>query len=110
MHKANIPYPENSLLKNAPHKDIVNVDVPSGKRGRKTWPATVAWRANIGTLSKAQHRVIACYSLSHAKLLIVVQHRARFERTKRELEVFSVERMNHWQSIGVQFETQRDHQ
>ncbi|CEL10897.1 hypothetical protein ASPCAL14004 [Aspergillus calidoustus] len=35
MHKANISYPENSLLKDAPHKDIVNVGVPSGKRGRR---------------------------------------------------------------------------
>lgn len=43
MHQAKIPYPQNSLLVGAPHKDIVNVNVPEQKRGKKTWPATVAW-------------------------------------------------------------------
>ncbi|PKX91372.1 uncharacterized protein P174DRAFT_491121 [Aspergillus novofumigatus IBT 16806] len=101
MLQAKVSYPENSLLKNAPHKDIVSVDVPSRKRGRKKWPATVAWRVNIGALSREQHRIIASYSLSHARLLIVVRSRARFERAKRELELFSRERMEHWSKLGI---------
>ncbi|KAF4218282.1 hypothetical protein CNMCM8980_005468 [Aspergillus fumigatiaffinis] len=78
MHQAGVPYPENSLLKNAPHKDIVSVDVPSRKRGKKKWPATVAWR-----------------------VLIVVRSRARFARAQRELELFSRERMEHWTNLGM---------
>ncbi|GFF80016.1 hypothetical protein IFM60648_09983 [Aspergillus lentulus] len=101
MHQAKVPYPENSLLKNAPHKDIVSVDVPSRKRGKKKWPATIAWRVNIGALSREQHRIIASYSLSHAQLLIVVRSRARFEKAKRELELFSRERMQHWSNLGI---------
>ncbi|GFF29784.1 hypothetical protein IFM61606_10419 [Aspergillus udagawae] len=101
MHQAKVPYPENSLLRNAPHKDIISVDVPSRKRGKKKWPATVAWRVNIGALSREQHRIIASYSLSHAQLLIVVRSRARFERAKRELELFSRERMEHWCNLGI---------
>lgn len=104
MHRAKIPYPENTLLKDAPHRDIINIDVPKEKRGGKTWPATVAWRVNIGTLSREQHRIIASYSLSHAKSLVVVQNRARFERAKRELELFMRARMEHWKSIGARFE------
>lgn len=110
MHRAKIPYPENTLLKDAPHKDIVNIDVPKEKRGRRTWPATVAWRVNIGTLSREQHRIIASYSLSHAKSLVVVQSRVRFERAKRELELFSQARMKHGKSIGMRFIYQSNQQ
>jgi hypothetical protein len=101
MHQAGVPYPENSLLKNAPHKDIVSVDVPSRKRGKKKWPATVAWRVNIGALSREQHRIIDSCSLSRAQVLIVVRSRARFERAKRELDLFSRERMEHWSNLGI---------
>jgi hypothetical protein len=76
MHRANIPFPENSLLKNAPHKDVINVDVPSKNRGKKTWPARVALRLNIGTLSREHHCIITSYSLSHANSVIVVHRRA----------------------------------
>jgi hypothetical protein len=101
MHQAGVPNPENSLLKNAPHKDIVSVDVPSRKRGKKKWPATVAWRVNIGALSREQHRIIASCSLSRAQVLIAVRSRARFARAKRELEWFSRGRMEHWANLGM---------
>lgn len=101
MHRLKIPYPENSLLKNAPHKDIVNIHVPRQKRGRKTYPATVAWRVSIGTLSRHHHRIITSYSLSHAQSFILVRSRGRFERAKRELDVFNRKRTEIWKSRGV---------
>lgn len=101
MHRLKKPYPQNSLLVKAPHKDIIDVFVPIRKRGRKSWPATVAWRVNIGTLTRPHHRIIASYSLSHANSVIIVQSRARFERAKRELQMFNKERQEWWQSIGM---------
>ncbi|KLO97739.1 uncharacterized protein FFB20_15009 [Fusarium fujikuroi] len=101
MHRLKKPYPQNSLLSKAPHKDIIDVSVPSTKRGKKLWPATVAWRVNIGTLTRPHHRIIASYSLSHAKSVIIVRNRARFERARRELEMFNAERMEWWQSNGI---------
>ncbi|KFY68585.1 hypothetical protein V496_00971 [Pseudogymnoascus sp. VKM F-4515 (FW-2607)] len=100
MHQAKIPYPQNSLLKNAPHRDISNVYVPSRKRGKKTWPATIAWRVSIGTLSRDHHRIIASYSLGHANSFVVVQRRARFERAKQELEMFGKTREEAWKAQG----------
>lgn len=110
MHQAKIPYLQNSLLKNAPHKDISNIYVPEEKRGRRTWPATTAWRVNIGNLSRDHHRIIASYSLGHAKSFIVVRRRARFERAKRELEVFNKTRSEVWKAQGFRYgseDTQR---
>ncbi|PCD23181.1 hypothetical protein AU210_014704 [Fusarium oxysporum f. sp. radicis-cucumerinum] len=101
MHRLKEPYPQNSLLVKAPHKDITNVYVPSRKRGRKSWPETMAWRVNIGTLTQPHHRIIASYSLSHAQSVIIVRSRARFERARRELEMFNKERVEWWQSIGI---------
>ncbi|WEW61563.1 hypothetical protein PRK78_007054 [Emydomyces testavorans] len=110
MHRLKIPFPANSMLKNAPHKDIINVHVPSERRGKNRWPATMAWRVSIGTLSCDHHRILASYSLSHAESFVVVRRRARFERAKRELEVFSKERAEVWKSQGFRFgctDTQR---
>jgi hypothetical protein len=103
MHRAKIPYLANSLLKDAPHKDIVNVDVPTQRRGKKTWPATVAWRVSIGTLSREQHRIIASYSIGHARSFLVVRRRARFERARRELAEFQRERAETWKRQGIRF-------
>ncbi|KAK3297338.1 uncharacterized protein B0H64DRAFT_440811 [Chaetomium fimeti] len=103
MHQAKIPYLANSLLKDAPHKDIINVDIPSERRGKKTWPATVAWRVRIGILSRQHHRVIASYSLSHARSFLVVRRRARFERAKSELAEFQRERAETWERQGIRF-------
>lgn len=100
-HRLKIPYPKNSLLKGAPHKDIVNIDVPREKRGKKTYPATVAWRVSIGALSRHHHRVINSYSLGHAQSFIVARSRARFERARRELDVFTRERIEVWESRGM---------
>ncbi|KAL2126701.1 hypothetical protein VTI74DRAFT_379 [Chaetomium olivicolor] len=80
MHRTKIPYPANSLLKDAPHKDIINVDIPSQRRGKKTWPATVAWRS-----------------------FLVVRRRARFERAKRELAEFQRGRAEAWKRQGIRF-------
>ncbi|RYP79018.1 hypothetical protein DL770_006763 [Monosporascus sp. CRB-9-2] len=66
MHKLKIPYPGNSLLWDAPLKDLVNIRAPSEKRSRKAWPAKVARRVIIGALSRHQHQIIASYSLGHA--------------------------------------------
>ncbi|KAF4442001.1 hypothetical protein F53441_11846 [Fusarium austroafricanum] len=101
MHRLKKPYPQNSLLVKAPHKDIIDVCVPRRKRGRKSWPATMAWRVNIGTLTRPHHRIITSYSLSHAKSVIIIQSRARFERARRELQIFNKERQEWWQSIGI---------
>ncbi|KAL2145166.1 hypothetical protein VTI28DRAFT_7802 [Corynascus sepedonium] len=103
MQRAKIPYPANSLLKGAPHKDIINVNIPSQRRGKKTWPATVAWRVSIGILSRQHHRIISSYSLGHARSFIVVRHRARFERARRELADFQHERAETWKRQGIRF-------
>lgn len=103
MHRAKIPYPANSLLKDAPHKDIINVNIPSERRGKRTWPATVAWRVSIGTLSRQHHRIIASYSLGHARSLLVIRRRARFERARRELAEFQRERAETWKRQGIRF-------
>lgn len=105
-HQLKAPYPENSHLKDAPHVDVVNIHVPSERRRRKIWPATVAWRVNIGTLSRYQHRIIASYSLGHARSLVVVRSRKRFERAKRELEVFTRERVKTYEDRGSRFDYQ----
>jgi hypothetical protein len=107
MHQAGKPYPANSLLKEAPHKDIVDVHVPKQKRGKKTWPATTAWRVSIGTLSREHHRIVASYSLSHTQFVLVVRSRKRFEKAKRELEEFSKERNKPWKTQGFQFAPQK---
>ncbi|RKL31152.1 hypothetical protein BFJ72_g11169 [Fusarium proliferatum] len=104
IHRLKKPYLQNSLLSKAPHKDIIDVSVPSTKRGKKLWPATVAWRVNIGTLTRPHHRIIASYSLSHAKSVIIVRSRARFERARRELEIFNKERQEWWHSISIRSE------
>jgi hypothetical protein len=106
MHRLKIPYPQNSLLKNAPHRDIINVHVPNQRRRKKWWPATVAWRVHIETLSRDHHRIITSYSLSHAKSFVVHRNRARFERAKRELEVFGNKRAEVWKSQGFRVSDQ----
>ncbi|KAK7739268.1 hypothetical protein SLS62_011258 [Diatrype stigma] len=101
MQQLKIPYLENSLLRDAPHKDLIHISVPSETRGNKTWPATVAWRVNIGALSRHHHRIIASYSLAHAESFVIVRRRARFERAKRELAVFSRNRVKTWNDHGI---------
>lgn len=101
VHQLQVPYPVNSLLRDASHKDVVQIRVPSEKRSKKTWPATMAWRVSIGALSWHRHRIIASYSLSHADSFVIVRHRARFEKAKRELELFSRQREETWKSQGV---------
>ena len=93
-------------MKKAPHKDIVNIDVPSQKRGKRTYPATVAWRVSIGTLSSHHHKIITSYSLSHAQSFILVRSRARFERALRDLDAFNRGREEKWESRGMRFERQ----
>lgn len=112
MHRLKEPYPQNSLLSKAPHKDVIEVNVPRQKRGKKRWPATVAWRISIGTLAREHHRIIAAYSLSHAQSVIIARSRARFEKARRDLEVFGKERMRWWRSVGFRgsFTTGNDHQ
>lgn len=100
MHAAKIPYPENSLLGDAPHKDMIDVHVPGVKRSQKSYPPTTAWRVSIGALSRDHHRIIAAYSLGHAKSFVVVRDRGRFERAKRHLEVFTKERLESWERQG----------
>ena len=110
MHRLKIPYPQNSLLKNAPHKDIIDIHVPSMKRGKRRWPATVAWRVNIGTLSRDHHQILTSYSLGHAKSFVIVRRRAPFERAKRESQAFHTKQAEVWKSQGIRFayqETQR---
>ncbi|KAH4087219.1 hypothetical protein HBH69_185350 [Parastagonospora nodorum] len=103
MHRAKIPFSANSLLAKAPHKDIVDVHVPERKRSRKIWPATTAWRVSIGTLSREQHSVIASYSLSHAQAVVVVRNREKFEKAKKELEIFAEEQAKRWKTQGFSF-------
>lgn len=103
LHKMKIPYPENTLLKGAPHKDITSIHVPEQKRGKKRWPATEAWRVNIGKLSAEHHQVINSYSLLHAQSLIIVRSRERFERAKRSCASFSTARIERWESRGNRY-------
>ncbi|KAH3906317.1 hypothetical protein HBI56_194990 [Parastagonospora nodorum] len=103
MHRAKIPFSANSLLAKAPHKEIVDVHVPERKRSRKIWPATTAWRVSIGTLSREQHSIIASYSLSHAQAVVVVRNREKFEKAKKELEIFAEEQAKRWKTQGFSF-------
>lgn len=82
-------YPQNSLLAKAPHKDIVTGQVPARRKGRKRWPVTVDWRVSISKLSQQHHQVIAFYSLSHTRSIVIFNSRARFEKARKELEVFA---------------------
>jgi hypothetical protein len=107
LKKMGNPYPTNSRLKRAPYKDIINVHIPSQKRGRKrTWPATEAWRINVGTLSGHHHQIIASYSLNHARSVVVARRRARFERACRDLEKFNKDRIEVWKSQGHRIDYQ----
>lgn len=105
-HTSKVP---NSLLTKAPHLDIVNVNVSSAKKGKKRWPATTAWRVNIGALSADHHRVITSYSLSHAKSIIVCRRRKCFEKAKRDLLAFSKDRVEAWKSQEFRFEDRNVH-
>lgn len=96
-------YPQNSLLTKAPHKDIVTGQVPAKRKGRKQWPATVDWRVSIGKLSQQHHRVIASYSLNHARSIVVFNSRARFEKARKELEVFVKQREEVWTRQGIRY-------
>ncbi|KAK4063371.1 uncharacterized protein Triagg1_9522 [Trichoderma aggressivum f. europaeum] len=108
LHKLKIPYPENSLLKGAPHKDITSIHVPEQKRGKKRWPETEAWRVNIGKLSAEHHQIINSYSLLHAQSLIIVRSRERFERAKRSCASFSKARIERWESQGSRYTHHKD--
>ncbi|KAJ5455748.1 uncharacterized protein N7458_004012 [Penicillium daleae] len=103
MIRSQIPFPQNSSLANAPHKDIVTGIVPARRKGRKSWPATVDWKVSIGKLSPHHHRIIASYSLSHSISIVVVQNRARFEKARKELKVFAKEREQLWTSQGIRY-------
>ncbi|KAJ5638664.1 hypothetical protein N7528_001054 [Penicillium herquei] len=96
-------YPQNSLLAKAPHKDIVTGQVPAKRTGRKRWPATVDWRVSIGKLSKQHHQVIASYSLSHARSVVIFNSRARFEKARKELGVFAKQREEVWTRQGIRY-------
>ncbi|PTB55815.1 hypothetical protein M431DRAFT_494253 [Trichoderma harzianum CBS 226.95] len=103
LHKRKIPYPENSLLKSAPHKDITSIPVPEQRRGKIRWPATEAWRVNIGKLSAEHHQIINSYSLLHAQSLIIVRSRKCFEQAKRSCDSFSTARIERWESQGSRY-------
>lgn len=62
MHNMKTPFTENTMLKSASHKDITIILVPRQRRGRNIWPATEAWRVNIGKLS-SDHPVINLLTL-----------------------------------------------
>jgi hypothetical protein len=94
-------FPQNSLLAEAPHKDIVTGQVPAKRKEKKRWPATVDWRVSIGKLSQQHHRVIASYSLSHARSTVVFNSRARFEKARKELEEFAKQREEVWTRQGI---------
>ncbi|KAJ5953598.1 hypothetical protein N7454_000494 [Penicillium verhagenii] len=96
-------YPQNSLLAKAPHKDIVTGQVPAKRKGRKRWPATVDWRVSIGKLSQRHHQVIASYSLSHARSIVIFNRRARFEKARKELKVFAKQREEVWTRQGIRY-------
>lgn len=96
-------YPQNSLLAKAPHKDIVTGQVPAKRKGRKRWPATVDWRVSIGKLSQQHHQVIASYSLSHARSIVIFNSREQFEKARKELEVFAKQREEVWTRQGIRY-------
>lgn len=110
MHRCNIPFPQNSLLSKAPHKDIIMEHVPAKRKKGKTWPATVEWKVSIDRLSQQHHRIIASYSLSHARSIVVVRNRARFEKARKELKAFAKEREETWKSHGTRYGDQSDRQ
>lgn len=103
MHLVKIQFSANILLAKAPHKDIVDVHVPGRKRSRGTWPATTAWRISIGTLSREQHSIIASYSLSHARAVVVVRSREKFEKAKKELAIFAEKQAKRWKAQRFSF-------
>jgi hypothetical protein len=73
---------------------------------------TSPWLPIREALSRDHHRIIASYSLSHAKSFVVHRRRARFERAKRKLEVFGKKRAEVWKSQGFRVgdqNTQRQH-
>jgi hypothetical protein len=105
MHQAKVPYPSNSLLKGAPHKDIKTSDVPKHKRGKKTWPATTKWEVHIGKLSDKQHGILTSYCLSHARSFIVSKRRSRFEKARKESEKFGEERAAEWKRNGIRVQS-----
>ncbi|KAJ5367175.1 hypothetical protein N7541_001116 [Penicillium brevicompactum] len=96
-------YPQNSLLVKALRKDIVTGQVPARRKGRNRWPATVDWRVSIGKLSQQHHQVIASYSLSHARSIIIFNSRARFEKARKELELFAKQREEVWTTQGIRY-------
>ncbi|KAI1466075.1 uncharacterized protein F4812DRAFT_95991 [Daldinia caldariorum] len=104
MHRAGIPFPENSLLQDAPHKDITLKDIPKHKKGKKSWPATTMWRVNIGQLTEKNQRVISSYSLGHARSFITVRRRSRLERAKKDFESFNKEKLDYWKRTGFRLE------
>lgn len=88
MYRAGIPYPEHSLLKGAPHKDIKMSDVPTQKRGRKTWPATTKWEVHIGKLSEKQTpNSHLLFSLPCSNFYCCEEEIAIGERKKRSAEI-----------------------
>lgn len=106
MHRPKIPYPENSLLVKAPHKDIILVGKPKEKRGKKNWPATTAWRVSIGTLDPSHHRIVTSYSLAHAESLLVSRTPELFEKAEKDLKTSSTERQESWKNCGFRFHGQ----
>lgn len=96
-------YPQNSLLAKAPHKDIVTGQVPAKRKGRKRWPATVDWRVSIGKLAQQHHQVIASYSLSHARSIVIFNRRAGFEKARKELKVFAKQREEVWTRQRIRY-------
>ncbi|KAJ6028829.1 hypothetical protein N7540_004405 [Penicillium herquei] len=70
-------YPQNSLLAKAPHKDIV---------------------------TGQHHQVISSYSLSHARSIVIFNSRARFEKARKELEVFAKQREEVWTRQGIRYD------
>jgi hypothetical protein len=96
-------YPQNSLLANAPHKDIVTGQVPAKRKGRKRWPATVDWKVSIGKLSQQHHQVITSYSLSQARSIVIFNSRARFVKARKQLEVFAKQREEVWKRQGIRY-------
>ncbi|KAI1808065.1 hypothetical protein F4811DRAFT_549158 [Daldinia bambusicola] len=104
MHEAGISFPENSLLHDAPHKDIIMKDVPKHKKGKKSWPATTMWRVGIGRLTEKHQRVISSYSLGHARSFVIVRRRSRLERAKKDFQVFNKEKIDYWKRTGFRLE------
>jgi hypothetical protein len=105
MHEAGIPYPENSLLKGAPHKDIKVFQVPEHKRGKKVWPEMTKWEVKIGQLSGKEHRILTSYCLTHARSFIVSKRRFLFEKARKELKKFAQERAAEWKRKGIRVQS-----